>query len=271
MGCDFDASADQANQPAIGEHGKHAATRRGRAPKATQQRKRGRETLTLAVVLVDFLNERTREALARAEGRGLGWRFAGVGGAEESGSRRDGCSTGLSAARKQAGRRLRGLTQTGEARTARAAVRPGALVVAGARVQHPGADRALERRCWLALAGTGWLWRWLWLWLWRWHWHPRRARLGDPICLRCLRLRGRDGAAEQQSAGQKRGARDGRGQLPLTVYSGQYTDARRTMEARGRCSGRCVCADRTLAVGGGNLWGRSQSTPTTAVARTRTI
>lgn len=37
----------------------------------------------------------------------------------------DGCSAGLSAAREQAGRRLRGLTETGEARTARTAVRPG--------------------------------------------------------------------------------------------------------------------------------------------------
>jgi hypothetical protein len=37
----------------------------------------------------------------------------------------DGCSAGLSAARKQAGRRLRGLTETGETRTARCAVREG--------------------------------------------------------------------------------------------------------------------------------------------------
>jgi hypothetical protein len=95
----------------------------------------------------------------------------GRGGAEQSRSRRDGCSAGLSAAQKQAGRRLRGLTETGEACTARSAVREGTL-----RVHRPMSVSALERR---------------------WQFTARPQAIGWISGMLEL-LRGRDGATEKQ-------------------------------------------------------------------------
>lgn len=119
-------------------HGKHAPARRDPAGQRTsnaQKTQHGRrEKLT-----VEWVPQRTCSSRC--------WRCCevrGRGGAEQSRSRRDGCSAGLSAAQKQAGRRLRGLTETGEACTARSAAREWALRVHS--LDRPMSVSALERR-----------------------------------------------------------------------------------------------------------------------------